>query len=136
MTIDTKELRELLRSINRSPLPWMLATSNSWRRIVDARDCCVCEPTTQPDGHPDLIFHGGYDGPNARLLIEAVNALPELLQIVDAQAAEIERLQKSLMWTAASLSTVVNEDDEFRMDTVKRTAGEILDEANSLLAQE
>lgn len=134
MTIDTKTLYLLLNDA--ATLPWMLATSNSCRRIVDARHTPVCQPITQNDGHPDLLFQDGADGPNAMLMLAAVNAMPDLLQTVDAQAAQIKRLRESLMWTAASLSAAVNEDDEFKTDTVKRTAGEILDEANSLLAQE
>lgn len=93
MTIDTQNLRDLIRAVNRSPLPWMLATSNSWRRIVDAQHTPVCQPIKQPDGHPDLLFHGGVEGPNAMLLIGAVNALPDLLATIEAQAAEIERLR-------------------------------------------
>lgn len=87
MTIDTKHVREQIRRA--SPLPWMLATSNSWRRIVDFRNDNVCQPITQHDGHPDLLFAGGVEGPNAMLLIGAVNALPELLD-------EIERLRTRL----------------------------------------
>lgn len=87
MTIDTQKLRDLIRQGR--PLPWLLATSNSWRRIVDATHAEVCTPCTQPDGHPDLRFAGGYEGANAQLQIEAVNALPRLLAIIDAQTAEI-----------------------------------------------
>lgn len=53
-----------------TPGPWIIATSNSWRRIVTAhRMESVCEPITQNDGHPDLYFrNGGPDGPDARLI--------------------------------------------------------------------
>ena len=88
MTIDTQKLRDLIRRA--SPLPWTLATSNSWRRIVDRYGDAVCTPCTQQtDGHPDLAFPGGIEGPTAQLLIEAVNSLPGLLDARDAQAAEI-----------------------------------------------
>lgn len=90
MTINTQKLRRLINDSRE--LPWTLATSNSWRRIVDARHNSVCAPITQPDGHPDLLFFGGPGGPEAQLLIEAVNALPELLSALDAQTAEIARL--------------------------------------------
>lgn len=60
-----------------TPGPWLIATSNSWRRIVSVRGDSVCEPCTQHDGHPDLWFrNGGHDGPDARLIAAA----PELLQ--------------------------------------------------------
>ncbi len=39
---------------------------------------------------------GGPDGPEAQLLIEAVNALPELLSALDAQTAEIARLREQI----------------------------------------
>ena len=52
-----------------TPGPWAIATSNSWRRIVSARGVTVCEPITQPDGHPDLHFpNGGADGSDAHVL--------------------------------------------------------------------
>lgn len=60
-----------------TPGPWVVATSNSWRRIVSSRGGVVCEPITQPDGHPDMHFrNGGEDGPDARLIASA----PELLE--------------------------------------------------------
>lgn len=94
MTINTQKLRDLIRQA--CPLPWMLATSNSWRRIVDPYHVPVCSPCNQPDGHPDLAFPGGIEGPTATLLIEAANALPELLDTLDAQTAEIARLRHAL----------------------------------------
>lgn len=87
MIIDTKPLRDLIHRA--SPLPWLLATSNSWRRIVDAKHAGVCTPCTQLDGYPDLQFAGGYKGANAQLLIEAVNALPVVLDTLDAQAEQL-----------------------------------------------
>ncbi|WP_368641725.1 hypothetical protein ABRZ03_02570 [Castellaniella ginsengisoli] len=93
MTINTQKLRDLIRRA--APLPWTLATSNSWRRIVDPYHVPVCSPCTQSDGHPDLAFPGGPEGPTAQLLIEAANALPGLLDIFDAaneQVAEYARI--------------------------------------------
>jgi hypothetical protein len=93
MTIDTQHLRELIRQA--CPLPWALATSNSWRRIVDPYHVPVCSPCNQPDGHPDLHFPGGAEGPTITLLIEAANALPDLLDIIEAlegQVAEYARM--------------------------------------------
>jgi len=93
MTIDTQHLRDLIRQA--CPLPWTLATSNSWRRIVDPYHVPVVSPCNQRDGHPDLCFPAGPEGPTARLLIEGINALPELLDIIDAangQVAEYARI--------------------------------------------
>src|SRR5690606_13258634 len=71
--------------------PWLVATSNSWRRIVNQRGETVCAPCTQPDGHPDLTFpNGGADGPDARLLI----AGPELLAAAKAAIAYDEAIQQ------------------------------------------
>lgn len=87
MTIDTQKLRDLIHQA--CPLPWSLATSNSWRRIVDRFNGLVCQPCNQPDGHPDLAFHGGAEGSTAQLLIEGINALPDLLDLVETQADQI-----------------------------------------------
>uniref|UniRef100_UPI00333FA35C hypothetical protein n=1 Tax=Castellaniella defragrans TaxID=75697 RepID=UPI00333FA35C len=87
MTINTQKLRDLIRQA--CPLPWTLATSNSWRRIVDQYHASVCSPCTQRDGHPDLAFPGGAEGPTAQLLLDAANALPGLLDKIDAQEAQL-----------------------------------------------
>jgi hypothetical protein len=115
MITDTKKLYLLLNDA--AELPWILATSNSWRRIVDARHTPVVSPCNQPDGHPDLLVAGGVEGPNAQLMIEAVNALPELLATIDAQTADNKRLREALerllqmcrendCWSALSTSSV------------------------------
>lgn len=92
--INTKYIREQIARAQE--LPWMLATSNSWRRFVDARHTPVCQPIAQSDGHPDLLFVGGAEGPNAQLLIGAVNTLPKLLDHIDAQAAEIAGARQTI----------------------------------------
>jgi len=72
-----------------TPGPWIIATSNSWRRIVTAIDMTsVCEPVVQRDGHPDLHFsNGGFSGPDA-CLIEACN--PAAMKAVLAYIAELQ----------------------------------------------
>lgn len=65
--------------MSHTPGLWLMATSNSWRRIVNDRGVSVCEPITQRDGHPDLYFrNGGEDGPDARLILAA----PKLLALL------------------------------------------------------
>lgn len=70
--------------------PWLIATSNSWRRIVSngrGGMQSVCEPIKQNDGHPDLYFaNGGADGPDARLLAAA----PELLKALQSAASALD----------------------------------------------
>lgn len=75
-------------SMNHTPGPWELWTSNSWRRITSrATGSTVCEPVTQRDGHPDLYFrNGGEDGPDARLLVAA----PELARLLADACRRLE----------------------------------------------
>ncbi len=70
-----------------TPGPWILATSNSWRRYLSQTGHSVCEPTKQADGHADLWFrNGGVDGPDA-LYIAAMSPDVALKLIAVAQAA-------------------------------------------------
>lgn len=94
MTIDTQHLRDLIRRA--VPLPWALATSNSWRRILSRDGAAVCSPCNQPDGHPDLHFPGGAEGPTITLLIEAANALPDLLDIIEALEGQVDEYARML----------------------------------------
>lgn len=74
-----------------TPGPWLIATSNSWRRIVSTHRGMthVCEPITQNDGHPDLYFkNGGPDGPDAKL----IEAAPDLLTSCRELLAQLELL--------------------------------------------
>lgn len=83
-----------LRSIadGATPGPWMLATSNSWRRFVTAHNTRpVCEPIvySRTDPHPDLHFaNGGANGPDARFM-ETFHPLriKKLLDCVEALEA-------------------------------------------------
>lgn len=63
-----------------TPGPWLIATSNSWRRIVSRDHGPVAVPVvTWHDNHPDLEFpNGGEDGPDARMLVAAPELLHEL----------------------------------------------------------
>lgn len=63
--MNIEELRRNAQAA--TPGPWILATSNSWRRFMSREGRSVCEPIKQNDGHPDLYFkNGGSDGPDAR----------------------------------------------------------------------
>lgn len=75
-----------------TPGPWMLATSNSWRRFVASAagaTWMVCEPIKQPDGHPDLHFHSQADA-------ALIAAAPELLSENIALRAEVSVLRDTL----------------------------------------
>jgi hypothetical protein len=70
--------------LSHTPGPWLIATSNSFRRIVSRDHGGVCEPITQNDGHPDLHFrNGGPEGPDARLLAAAPDLLAALKAVLD-----------------------------------------------------
>lgn len=118
-----------------TPGPWIIATSNSWRRIVTAhRMESVCEPITQNDGHPDLYFrNGGASGPDARL-IEACNpaAMTAVLAYIAAiQAArnEAETMRRELLQAKSEISDLLQ--DKLCAADPDRPFGEILAEVKA-----
>lgn len=74
-----------MRRTKWTPGPWMLATSNSWRRFVDYEGRSVCEPIVQRDGHPDLHFGSKH---NAHLIAAA----PEMYKALENLIEEAEGL--------------------------------------------
>lgn len=106
MTVDTQKLRELLAKA--TPGQLIMATSNSWRRIVTLmRSIPVCVPYAQHDGHPDLHFpNGGPAGPDATLLLEARNALPALLDEIDRLRADRDALKQAFEDANETLATI------------------------------
>jgi hypothetical protein len=64
-----------------SPGPWQMATSCSFRRILDAHGREIIGGAVQrSDNHPDLYFaNGGYEGPDAALILAA----PELFTALE-----------------------------------------------------
>jgi hypothetical protein len=88
MTLSLRKIEEAAREA--TPGPWILATSNSWRRFVTRdRMTPVCEPITQNDGHPDLHFrNGGEQGPDATLIAAmSPEAVLALVAVVEAAIA-------------------------------------------------
>jgi hypothetical protein len=73
-----------IREAEHTEGPFTIATSNSWRRIVNERLEAVCVPVTQrSDGHPDLHFpNGGWNGPDAKLLESSADMSKELEEII------------------------------------------------------
>lgn len=113
---NTTKLRELLAKA--TPGTLILATSNSWRRIVTlVRSTPVCVPYTQHDGHPDLHFpNGGPDGPDATLLLEARNALPALLDEIDRLRAALKVAEAQIQADREALPLCHGLDGEIPAD--------------------
>ncbi|WP_127524644.1 hypothetical protein [Mesorhizobium sp. Z1-4] len=94
-----------MADLKHTPGPWLVANSNSWRRIVSSHDGNVCEPITQRDGHPDLHFrNGGENGPDARLLV----ASPDMLDALKAVLSDIHEYQGTIsLGTLALVSAAI-----------------------------
>lgn len=87
--MNLAELEEKARAA--TPGPWILATSNSWRRFTTRDGKSVCEPTvySRDDPHPDLHFrNGGQDGPDAAY-IAALSPDVALKLIAVVRAAQV-----------------------------------------------
>ena len=99
---------------------WIMATSNSYRRIVTEDMDPVLVPVTQSrDGHPDLHFpNGGYDGPDARLMIAAGTAADEIAEMGYDPVAAVEALPDLLRAAEALIDDtyegVVGDEQEVR----------------------
>jgi hypothetical protein len=80
--VKVAELRELLAKA--TPGPWEIFDGCSWRRIGNRDDdCAVLYPYNAKDGHPDLASRGANTHANLKLIVAAVNSLPELLDALD-----------------------------------------------------
>lgn len=75
-----------------TPGPWMIYTSNSYRRIGTRRGeyQVVCEAHLQRDGMPELYCRNAVD-------MTLLAAAPELLAERDAALAREQRLREALM---------------------------------------
>lgn len=87
-------------STKHTPGPWEMWTSNSFRRIsskATCRDGDVLHAVVQrSDGHPDLHFpNGGFNGPDARLMLAAPELLAELRSARDYIKRHCDELRDS-----------------------------------------
>ncbi|WP_052130849.1 hypothetical protein [Erwinia typographi] len=92
MTITTEQLNNLRGLIKFAlPLPWKWWTSNSHTRLTSAegKDGDVIHAFKAVDGHTCV----NVSSDNMKLIASAVNALPDLLAHIDAQAARIAELE-------------------------------------------
>lgn len=88
-----------------------LWTSNSFRRFGFRDGGLACEPIKQNDGHPDLLFPGGPDGPVVRRFLATWNAcrgIPlELLETFPtAAAAGLATVQRATAERDALIATL------------------------------
>lgn len=107
-----------------TPGPWMVATSNSWRRIVSQRMTPVCEPIVQNDGHPDLHFrNGGPDGVDARLLVAGPVLANELAKCIGALRGIADGMEKQGQ-TPKTVEMLRNVALDAMRELAKATGGE------------
>lgn len=105
-------------------------TSNSWRRFHFSHAGAACEPITQQDGHPDLHFPGGFEGPVARRFLATWNACrgirTDTLERIDRTPANHYALLKrdcdDLREALRVLSVLVLQSDSYRTDMDIRDA--------------
>lgn len=92
----TQELQGLLAGA--TPGEWQIQDGCSWRRIGTAfhDGDVLCPTNSRTDGHPDLVADDGKLYANLKLIVAAVNALPELLASLTAKDAEIAALTEAL----------------------------------------
>ena len=96
-------------TVGHTPGPWMVTTSNSWRRIVSRDHSSVCEPITQNDGHPDLYFrNGGAEGPDARLISAAPVLLSELQMARQVLATACGEIAPYIKTALARIDAAIN----------------------------
>ena len=95
---DTNKMRNLLAAA--TPLPWAVSYGDESWAVVG----------TKPDGTPDLwarrtVFDDGSaageyspscKGPTRDLIVAAVNALPALLDELDAARADVEQMRAAM----------------------------------------
>lgn len=97
--------------------PWLIATSCSWRRIINERGDPVCVPFVQrSDNHPDLFFaNGGDSGPDASLL-KAAPLMYEALEALHHAVTSVRcrNLDECVLAAEAVLRTVRGETQERR----------------------
>ena len=98
---DTNELRKLLAAA--TPLPWIVHEDDyfgSWSVTGPANDPVPGWGRTEPEAFDDGSAHGEY-GPSCKkptrdLIVAAVNALPALLDELDAARADLREAMELL----------------------------------------
>jgi hypothetical protein len=92
MSIDLVNLRRLLDAATARPWKWW--TSNSFRRLsgADGRDGGVLSATVHQDGQPDI--NGSQVDKD--LIVVAVNALPDLLDLAELAHARRRAIQRGV----------------------------------------
>jgi hypothetical protein len=63
------------------------------KRATPREDGDVLSPTNQRDGWPDFTAQNGKRDDNLRLIVAAVNALPDLLSLIREQQERIRTLE-------------------------------------------
>lgn len=96
---DTNKMRKLLDAA--TPLPWIVQEDDyfgSWSVTGPANDPVPGWGRTAPEAFDDGSAHGEYGpsctGPTRDLIVAAVNALPALLDELDAARARIAKLEQ------------------------------------------
>ena len=91
-----------------TPGPWQMWTSCSFRRISSERGGdgdVLCAVVQHSDGHPGLHFkNGGFDGPDARLILAALIKCEKRLSMVAGMVHD-ERMALIAARTAISKAT-------------------------------
>lgn len=125
MTDLVERLRE--REAMATPGPWELQDGNSHRRIgVPGKDGSVCRPAKYSEREPHwLTLDGERVYADLMLAVEARNALPELLDRIQADAARLEKAREALEIVA---NRPIQLSDIHSLNEARETAREALKE--------
>lgn len=101
---DIDALRAIANAAPRGS--WSVWTSNSWRRVfADQRGkyVTVVEPTTQPDGHADLLFGAGVATFLETFTADIVLELLDQLETAQARAGLLQQIHDEVMQRVEAL---------------------------------
>lgn len=115
--LDIDALRSVASAAPRGR--WSVWTSNSWRRVFSdqrGKHVSVIEPTTQPDGHVDLLFGAGVATYLESFPAEvAIELLDEVAAARAARADLFRLLEKAHGVIDLLLARAILADPKFRM---------------------